>query len=268
MERKSGKYALIQFCPVPERMEFLNIGVLLVVPEIKYVGIKIIASNARIDRIFGIQPNFYIDAVKKSFEYRLRSEFSNSFDQEEMELFSKKRANDIRLSPIMPIIVDDCEAVLSKLFLELVGRDENVPRQPRIQRQLKDAFAKFGVEHYLDRPSEIELPEYGLKIKAPYGYQNGCYNLVDGMRLPDNISDGLGAVGKKAMQGNLLWKHFSGQGENCKRLNIVGDFAKQSNEFYHAVEDQMKDANVKLYRLDNLRPLLSDIELNASLHSA
>ena len=168
----------------------------------------------------------------------------------------------------MPIMVEDCEVELQKLFLELVGKENNPPREPRIRRKLKEAFARNGVEHYLDKPDEIALPEYGLKINAPYGYQNGCYNLVDGIRISDNISDGLREVGKKAIEGNLLWKHFEGAGPNCKRLIIVGDFSQQSNEFYHAVQDQMDDANVKLHRLDNLRPLLNDIEHNASLHSA
>ncbi|WP_397581181.1 DUF3037 domain-containing protein [Sphingorhabdus sp.] len=267
MERKSGRYALVQFCPVPERMEFLNIGVVLIVPQLNYVGIKIAQSNARIDRIFGHQPRPYIESLKSSFVSRLESELSGSFDEERIDAFSRKRANDIRVSPIMPIMVEDCEADLKKLFAELVGKDETSRREPRIRRKLKEAFALYGVEHYLDKPDEIALPEYGLKISAPYGYQNGCYNLVDGLRISENISDGLREVGKKAIEGNLLWKHFEGAGANCKRLIIVGDFSQQSNEFYHAVQDQMHDANVKLHRLDDLQPLLKDINYNASLHS-
>lgn len=267
MERKGGKYALIQFSPVPERMEFLNVGILLIVPELRYVGIKLSQSNARVERVFGRQPHAYLDVAKESFEHRLRAELSGSFDEERLSLFARKRANDIRLSPIMPLVVSDPESDLERLFAELVGKEAQQPRQPRIRRKLQEAFVKNRVEHYLEKPEEISLPEYGLKISAPYGYQNGCYNLIDGMRIPENVSDGLREVGKKAIEGNLLWKHFSDLNGNKKRLVVVGDFSKQSNEFYHAVEDQIRDANMKIYRLDNLRPLFEDIEKNAALHS-
>ena len=267
MGRKAGKYALVQFCPVPERMEFLNIGIVLIVPELDYVGVKLSQSTARIDRVFGKQPRPYLDALKESFEYRLRSEFSGRFDEEHISVFARKRANDIRISAIQPVMVDEPDADLETLFLELVGRDVAVSREPRIRRKLKEVFAKSRVEHYLEKPDEIELPEYGIKINAPYGYQNGCYNLVDGMRIPESVADSLREVGKKAIEGNLLWKHFEGSGSACKRLIVVGDFSKQSNAFYHAVKDQLHDANMKLFRLDNLAPLLKDIEANAALHS-
>lgn len=267
MGRKAGKYALVQFCPVPERMEFLNIGIVLIVPELDYVGIKLSQSSARIDRVFGKQPRPYLDALKESFEYRLRSEFSGRFDEDQISAFARKRANDIRISPIQPIMVDEPNEELDALFLELVGKEVLAPREPRIRRKLKEAFAKHRVEHYLEKPDEIELPEYGLKISAPYGYQNGCYNLVDGMRISENVADGLREVGKKAIEGNLLWKHFESSGSACKRLIVVGDFSQQSNAFYHAVSDQLHDANMKLYRLDNLQPLLQDIERNAAFHS-
>jgi hypothetical protein len=267
MGRKAGKYALVQFCPVPERMEFLNIGIVLIVPELRHVGVKLSQSNARIDRVFGKQSRAYLDVLKESFEHRLRSEFYDRFDDEHIASFARKRANDIRISAIQPVMVDDPDADLEALFLELVGKEAAAPREPRIRRKLKDAFAKYRVEHYLDKPEEIELPEYGLKINAPYGYQNGCYNLVDGMRISENVADGLREVGKKAIEGNLLWKHFEGRSSECKRLIVVGDFSQQSNAFYHAVDDQLRDANMKLFRLDNLRPLLDDIERNAALHS-
>lgn len=265
MERKAGKYALIQFCPAPERMEFVNIGVMLIVPEIGYIGVKISKSNARVERLFGKQARHHVGFLKESFENRLRHEFSSNFNDEVFHSFSRKRANEIRVSPIQSILIsDDPDRSLESLFSELVGRDLEQKREPRIRRKLKEALARHRVEHYLDRPEEISLPEYGLKISAPYGYQNGCYNLLDGIRISENISDGLREVGKKSIEGNLLWKHYENLGDVCKRLVVVGDFSNQSNEFYHAVDEQFHDANMKLYRLDNLRPLLDDIERNVA----
>lgn len=266
MERKHGKYALVQYCPVPERLEFLNIGVALVVPSIQYIGIKFAKGHSRIEKVFGKQPKPYLDAVKEGFANRLRLELGRAHSEGSFSDFARKRANDVRLSPLMPVMVDDPEADLKRLFVELVGDDEPSQREPRIRRKLREAFVQHRVEHYLDKAPEVELPEYGLKIHVPFGYQNGCYNLVDGMRLPSSVSDGLREAGKRAMEGSLIWKHFAGRPDR-KRLVVVGDFHEQSNAFYHAVEDQMAEANVKLYRMDDLRPLLHDIEENASLHS-
>jgi hypothetical protein len=67
------------------------------------------------------------------------------------------------------------------------------------------------------------------------------------------------------MEGGLVWKHFQDM-DVQKRLVVVGDFSNQSNEFYHAVSEQMEGAHVKLHRLDDLRPLLNDIKQNAALH--
>lgn len=254
-----GRYAIVQFCPVPERLEFLNVGLVLVVPERSFIGVRFARGNARIERVFGRQSKPYLDAVKGSFEVRLRSELARSANGEKFDEFVQKRANEIRVSRLLPVQIQDVDSDFNRLFNELVGDDDPQVREPRMRRKLKEAFAAHNVEQYLESPGEVSLPEYGLKVNVPYGYQNGRYNLIDGMRLPSNVNDGLRVAGKHSMEGALIWKHF----EHGKRLVMVGDFAKQSNAFFHAVRDQFEESNVTLYRLDDLRPLLNDIEKNA-----
>lgn len=266
MHRQSGKYALVQFSPVPERLEFFNVGVVLIVPELSFVDIRLSKGQGRIERVFGKQPKGYVDAVKEGFGHRLKLELARNMDPEFIAEFSARRANSIRLSPLMSVMVSDPAAELDQLFLELVGDDEPMPREPRIRQKLRNAFAIRGVSHYLDDPEPIELSEYGVKVNVPFGYQNGCYNLVDGMRLSANSGDSLREAGKRAMEGNLIWKHFA-KADVKKRLVVVGDFSNQSNEFFHAVSDQMQSANVRLHRLDSLDPLLADIEANGQLHA-
>lgn len=265
MERQQGKYALIQFCPVPERQEFLNIGLVLLVPAARFIGVRITRGQSRVERVFGKQSKGYLGAVKEAFENRLRSELSRDPDGSSLGEFARKRANEIRLSPLLPILVNDPETSLTALFAELVGEDEKPPREPRMRRKLQEAFVKNRVEQFLDGPSEIDLPEYGLTVHVPYGYQNGCYNLIDAMRVPQAPHEALREAGKRAIEGGLIWKHFE-QSENCKRLVVVGDFASQSNEFYHAVRDQFNEANVRLFRFDDLNPLFRDILSNAEAH--
>lgn len=266
MKRQNGYYAIIQYSPVPERLEFLNIGMLLVVGAQNYVGIKFSSGMSRIERLFGKQSKTYLDAVKASLHFRLSEELSRNTSIEYLSEFSQKRANGIRLSAFMPIAVSDANEELKLLFRELVGEDEPVRREPRIRRKLRDCFLKNGVEHYLQDPDPIDLPEYGIRVDVPFGYQNGCYNLIDGMRLSVAPGDSLREAGKRAMEGALIWKHFE-SASNQRRLVIVGDFAKQTPEFYKAVRDQLEESKVKLYRLDDLNPLVADIKENATLHA-
>lgn len=264
MEQYQGKYALVQFCPVPERLEFLNIGLLLVVPELDFVGIRFARGQSRIDRLFGKQRKSYLDAVKASFESRLRSELSRLPEGNRFDEFVERRANDIRVSKLLSIQVENVDADFNRLFDELVGEDDRAVREPRVRRRLRDAFVKHKVEQFLDSPEEVSLPEYGLKVSVPYGYQNGCYNLIDAMRIPNNVSDGLREAGKRSMEGGLIWRHF--EHGHCKRLVVVGDFSQQSNAFYNAVKEQFEESHVRLHRLDDMRPLLNDIIDNAAEH--
>lgn len=266
MDRHAGRYALVQFCPVAERLEFLNVGLVLMVPELNFVGVRMSKGQARVERAFGRQSKFELEAWKAAFASRLQLEFSRSADPDSVELFTRKRANALRLSPAMSLVVDDPKQALERLFLQLVGDEQPTPREPRIRRKLKEAFSKLGVSHYLDEPDPLELQEYGVRIDAPFGYQNGCYNLIDGMRLSPNTSDSLREAGKRAMEGNLLWKHFE-QSAAQKRLIVVGDFKNQSNAFFNAVSDQMKQSQVRLHRLDDISPLVRDIEENGRLHA-
>lgn len=264
MEHYQGKYALVQFCPVPERLEFLNIGLALVVPELNFIGVRFARGHSRIDRAFGRQPKSYLDAIKDSFESRLRSELMRSPHGAGFDEFVQKRANDIRVSRLQPVQVSDVEADFERLFDELVGDDDRIVREPRVRQKLRDAFRQHKVEQFLDSPEDVDLPEYGLKVSVPYGYQNGCYNLIDGMRVPANVSEGLREAGKRSMEGGLIWRHFEhGQ---CKRLVVVGDFSQQPNAFYNAVKEQFEASNVRLHRLDDMRPLLKDILENADEH--
>lgn len=260
MQRFQGKYALVQYCPVPERLEFVNIGLLLVVPDQPYLEIRFAKGQTRVERLFGKQSKSHLDALKASFRARLLDQFKLDPYGRHFDEFAARRANEIRLSPLQPILVSDAAGDFDELFASLVGDQEPVQREPQIRRKLKEAFVKNGVDRLLDKPEEIELPEYDLSLSVPFGYQNGAYNLIDGMRLPSQAAEGFKEAGKRAIEGSLIWKHFENGPQ--KRLVVVGDFSQQTDGFYNAVKDRFAAANVGLYRLDNMKPLYDDIQLS------
>ena len=262
MQKIQGNYALVQYCPVPERLEFLNIGLMLLIPESGVLMVRFTSGPARIERIFGKQSKHQFDHLRRALKSRIFDHFQENLDGRGFEEFSARRANGVRLSPLQPILLSDAEEDFHELFDRLVGDQEPVRREPVIRKRLAQAFIDNRVVDKLEIPGDIEIPEYGLKFHIPFGYQNGFYNLIDGMKIPAQNGEGLREAGKRAMEGSLIWKHFDEQ----KRLVVVGDFEQQTNEFYNAVRHQFDIANIKLYRLDDMRPLLNDIETQAALH--
>ena len=267
MNRYPGYYALLQFSPIPERLEFLNFGVLLIVPELNYFGVRVAQTHGRIDRFFDRNSKLYLQDLKSGIGDRLRFEYEKTRSIKSIEEYAKRRANDIRVSEILSIAVSEPQKDLENLFLDLVGEDKMRHREPRMARKLRDAFSRENIFGLVDEnPPPVEIPEAGIQINAPFGYQNGAYNLIDGVRLGESANDAMKETGRKALEGGLLWKHFAN--ENIKkRLIVVADFKNHSNEFYHAVGDMLSDNHVKLYRLDNIRPLIEDITHNASAHA-
>ncbi len=260
-----GSYALVQFSPVPERMEFLNVGVVLTVPQAQFIGVRFAESHGRIDRFFQHPQSSFLQHAKQGLSRRLALEFGKGF--EALKSFAAKRANELRVSPFLPIAVDEPQIALDRLFDELVGEDKVQSRRPRMARVLKEAFVKASVFGLVEeKPDPVELPELGISIKAPFGYQNGAYNLIDGMQFSADPGEALEKAGKRALEGAQLWKQSQRDGPP-KRLVVVGDFSDKPNSFYEAVHEQLGNSQVRLYRLDHIGPLVEDITQNASLHS-
>lgn len=264
MAAQQGLYALLQFSPIPERMEFLNVGAVLIVPEQSYVGVRLAENFRRVERLFGKQSKSYVENLKASFRKRLEVEFSGEFHRDKFDYFLKSRANDLRLSKAQPILVHDAPADLDELFEELVGDDVQAVKLPKITKQFGEKLRRAGVTPFVENPDPVDLPQ-GVTIKAHFAYQNGNYNLIDPVRLSGDTGIALKEASKRAIEGQWLRSH-SANTDHPKRLVVVGEFDPKKSDFYHAVEGMMVNHGVKLYRLDEIDPLIEDIKANAKLH--
>ena len=266
MNRYKGYYSLLQFCPKPERLEYVNVGVLLSIPEKKIFSVKFAEQPRRVEKLFGQQNKQHYQVLKEAFEERLRCEFSSGFESESLNLFGSKRANELRMTKLLPLPVSDIEESLDKLFTDLVGEEPIHYRSPMVKTKLKKIFVEAGVLPLLDNPSPVVMPEYDIEVSVPYGYQNGSYNLIDPVRLDhESKNEALKEAGQRAIEGELLAKHFAGK-PNRKRLIVVGDFDGQPDNFFSAVQGVMAERSVPLYRLDDLQALVQDIKTHSVLH--
>ena len=89
-----GKYALIQFCPQPDRQEFLNVGLILSVPDAEeYLRVEFVEEPKRVERLFGNISDHYYHSVSEVIKFRIDQGFRQSkpFDFDEfVDTFSNK----------------------------------------------------------------------------------------------------------------------------------------------------------------------------------
>lgn len=265
MSAKQGFYSLIQFSPVPDRFEFINIGVMLAVPALKFFDVKYSRGQKRIEKLFGKQRQSYLSSLKEAIRNRLELEVSKEFSLNRFEKFAESRANEIRISRPLPVVVADTpKDELDDLFQHLVGESEVAQRGPRIVTKLTKELDAAGISHMLEKPEPVSIPKYGITIEAPYAYKNGAYNLIDPVRLSGDADDAFKEASKRAIEGQWLSNQTHGE----KKLIVVGDLSQSQPGIGAAVYDMMAQHNVSFYSFGHLQTLIEEIRQQTKDHHA
>ncbi len=258
-----GAYAAIQFSPFPEKLEFVNVGAYLRVPEMSYADFRVNSSPARVEKLFGHVSKAHFKVAVEAFCDRLRSDPKLLYNEDAFERFSSLRANNIRFTKSQKVVVEGSPQLkLEELYETLVGTVIKPPRTPKIKSVLRERFLRAGVFDLLDKPAPVELPQ-GVRIDAPFAFQNGAYNLIDPIRITSNLNESLDNIGRRAIEGAWLHVHSRRSGRPTN-LVVVGDFSASGEEFYKAVRNQLASNQVNLHRFDELNPLFEQIR--ASRH--
>lgn len=202
MSDRQGFYSVIQFLPVPERFEFVNIGVVLFAPSARSVEVKIAPDYSRINRLFG-QPESKLKWLTNSLENRMHTDFGAGWDRRSLEKFAALRTGHIQMSAPLPILVDqEPKVALESLFDEMVTQTPKSSRAKKAASVFKQRLVMAGVlDLVVQAPTEVPLPQ-GVTIKVPYAYQNGAYNLIDPVRLEGTPEEALKNASSKAVEGN------------------------------------------------------------------
>lgn len=263
MSDQTAYYSLIQFCPDPSRLEGVNVGVGLYSPIEKRVLVKTTRSNQRIRKFFGNQNWYLINRAKTSIKNQLRSQAFS--DLEDFKLYISKRANSMQLSSPRSVRMADPQKTLEDLFERLVGPEE-IEHKGRVRSLLTKKLKDAGVASMVRKSVKIEISQVKKHIRVPYGYQNGCFNLITPVQFDSDPEAIITKTGRNALEGKLLHeKPDPIFGEMC--LVVVANFDEQieirTREF---VKETFESSHVKLYSFDNLDPLLADIRHSAEIH--
>lgn len=254
-----GYYSLIQYAENPDRVEYVNIGVVVFSDGGKRLSVKFAESPSRIKKVFGVTLGSQYGMLKESFSHRLNEEFSSWDSLSDIEYFVSNRASKIRMTPLRAVLIKDIEVDANDLFSKLVGVMPKVQPRQRVNYKLKSLLQKENVESMLQAgPSPVEINQFS--IKPDYGYQNGKYNYIKSVSLIGEPNEALGKVSLFALTGKMLSEMDS---LSPKRLVIVGDDEGQDIGVVREITDVLKDNSVVFYSMQSVDPLIADIKLNA-----
>jgi len=251
-----GFYSIVQYSEFPERLEFVNVGVVLFADENPRVFFRFAKSSRRVERAFGGISGSNFFALLRSLESRLKLDFPGKWNRDGVDKFIGLRTGRLRLSPVRSVLVTNASEQVDLLFKNLVGDIPKNNRSVKASVKLKREFVLRGVEHFLERPEPVVLRQ-GVTIKAPYGYQNGTYNMINGVSLRDEPDIAIAKASTHAIEGAWLYEETATYSR--RRLVVVADVEGQKPAFVEAVRDVMHSHSVKFYSLNDIDPLVADI---------
>ncbi|MEK7485769.1 MAG: DUF3037 domain-containing protein [Planctomycetota bacterium] len=230
METKSGYYSLIQYCPDFSREEVVNVGILLLCPEIHFLEVCFSKSNERAKKLFGKEnfDSFLIRSAKETIETRIKLQKEEFCHVEGLSKFIQTRANDLKITPLRSIKIADPERELKELFKELVEeKPVKLSKKSLLLPELDTVLHSQEFKGKIQFNRKIEHPFSGEKIEFPYCYQNGSLNLIK----PEEFSEGKRGIAKVeqlACEGDILQREP--EPDQVKRKLIVIPLLKNPKE--------------------------------------
>ncbi|HEY7423605.1 MAG TPA: DUF3037 domain-containing protein [Gemmataceae bacterium] len=264
MKATTGYYSIIQFCPDPARREVANVGVVLLCPELGFLKTRMAEGTHRIKEVF---PKLRPDPKRLASELRLverRLDIDREYFKtvDDLTRFAETRANAMRLTLPLPIRIEQPEAELSRLFARLVGERERQPRN-RIRRALAETFKKWALTDRIQENVRVTLPLFDRSIKAPFGFQNGRFNLIQATKFAGHKMAGiLPRAGQFALEGELLTRQPHPK-LGPMQLVVVAQFGADQDDVFEAVRSIFQEKQTRLYTLDEADRLAEEIRQTA-----
>lgn len=261
-------YSVIQFCPDAARQEAVNVGVVLFDTHTGYVGVKFTPTVERIRKFFGN----VIDAV----QLKVLGESVQQFLERDKTLFvsadafrahSERQANELRFTPPRKIALGHPQTVLESVFRRLVEAPQKKPKTS-LESVLRAEFDKPEFNRRVRRSVEVPGADGAPPIRAPFGYQNGVFNLIQPTTFQAN-------------DASELWKRTGGLHLEGKQLRttehpefgqlglvVVGDVkGEKHGDVERFIADKLNEEGVVFYPVSRLNELLDEIRRNAKVIS-
>ncbi len=269
MKTHKGYYSIIQYCPDLSRLESANIGVLLFCPELNFLEAMTDEAEARVRQFFGTKERErgQVSVFRRAVEERLRIDRERFRTLADIQEFIARRANTIQLTTPQPVKVFNPQEDLRRLFGQLVTTrakksEDTASVNPALTvgRVLAKALTDKSVKRFVEKNVVVNVPAFHHPLKVPFGYQNGSYNLIQPVRFDNKGEE---AANKEAsfhaIAGQSIAEHRDPQ-RGAIQLTVVGQFAPEQREMKDVIGALLRDHNVKLFTLDSISKLVSEIQ--------
>ncbi len=261
-------YSLIQFCPDIDRMETVNIGVVLACPE-RRSGRAVFDARmvGRHARVAGDDPETLRLSVA-GFCQRLEQQLADAQSLEDVRSLGISPVSRLRLTAPREMRVEDFETDMRHLVEDLV-RPRKVDdfghhsgHGSRIAAELKQHFESRKISEAIEQDLKVDVPTHHKPWRIPFGYRNGRYRLVQTADFADlKHRKGRNLASELAVAGSFLYKNPDrNRGE--QQLIIVGEFRSVNPRNRDSIETILQDNYVALYPFtkEGVESLTADID--------
>lgn len=261
---QKGYYSLVQYCPDDSRLESVNMGLAVFLPDVPRVLIRWATNaKARIHKVFGPRDWVLVEQQKQAIDTRLRNDQDFS-TRDSIDRFAETRASAVRLTTARPVkFTHPAEQEFDALFKRLVEDGHKVLRARAITKNLRSVLERRGVAGLVDRHVKVTVPKLNKALNVPYGYRNGRYNLIKPEQFALSTDEQvLQKASMIAIEGQYLFEQPDPELHEL-RLVLVANFGPTHEHRQSAVMDMMERHNVKMYMFDDLGLLIEDIRSSA-----
>ena len=264
MKAEVGYYSIIQFCPDIARHEAANVGLVLVCNSRRSPLVCTSPVIGRVRRFFqDAAPDVdRLRVVLKSIERRLLAEPGTFLGPEELRRFAATLGNYMRLTPPEAVALRTTpEELLVRLYEQLVG-GRTARSAAKKHDLLAAALAAEPLSPLIERDPKVILLNFAKPFTAPYGYQNGTFNLIkpvrfNGLRPTELVK----RAGQYAFEGDLISRTTDPTYGKLK-LIVVGQFTAAQHGIVGEVGRVLEQNHAAFYRSTQIDALVREIREN------
>lgn len=253
-----GYYCLVQYCPDPGRLEGVNFGVLVYCPEFGTAGVRTQTHVHRVRRAFGrkISAKRY-ERLRRGFEIRFLREARKFRGLDDLQRFVGLEANDIHITEPRPVAVESLDRQLGELMNALVDDARDEQQKASVRDRLDAEFSKPEFHDLIAYNVEVHLPTIHSSLKLPYGFQNGCYHVIQPVHFQrESAAEVVARAGRYRFESELI-------SQKDMQLVVVAEFPSGDKATPAIVERLLREKDADFYRLDEIDSLLKTIRETA-----
>lgn len=265
-----GYFSLVRFVPDEFRGEGVNLGVLLLCPQLRRLEWRFTSNHRRALRFFRKEHDVdlgRLKAMKAGLQERLEAEQGRLLSQEGLGTFAKQFRNQVQLTDPRSCVISDFEEDLVRFFARLVEAEG--PLMPEeetaivTEQQLRATFIKQLRQRHLYERLEHEVQVPARYKPHPYefshAYENGKLQIIEeisfGRTDPDLNCDRAMALAVEIE--DVVTQQPRGKDT---AFTLVASFAHDQSDVERVIRRLFDDKKVGLYTLEQMEALLGRIE--------